>query len=105
MNSPPILEPIFSGVWDVHWGYPRVLLPFSRKPRRSDVKATSAVSQRQAASWRGEMSGPLTLARSSSRRLEYGYQLFSVVYFSRGTLPEKKGKTALLGNLVGFQGG
>ena len=21
MNSPPILEPIFSGDWDVHWGY------------------------------------------------------------------------------------
>ena len=32
-------------------------------------------------------------------RLEYGYQLFSVVYFSRGTLPQK-GKRALLGDLA-----
>ena len=32
-------------------------------------------------------------------RLEYGYQLFDVVYFSRGTLPQK-GKRALLENLA-----
>ena len=34
-------------------------------------------------------------------RLEEGYQVFSVVYFSRGTLAQKRnGKRALLKNLV-----
>ena len=33
-------------------------------------------------------------------RLELGHPLFSVVYFSRGTLPQKKGKRGLLGDLL-----
>ena len=51
-----------------------------------------------AAPARGPAAHP-TKARSSSR--EVRIPLFSVVYFSRGTSPPKKGKRALLGDLEG----
>ena len=40
-----------------------------------------------------------TIPRSSSREVRIRVSFFSVVYFSRGTLPPKTGKRALLGNL------
>ena len=46
----------------------------------------------------------LDSARSSSRELRIRVPTFSVVYFSRGTLPTKKGeRRALLGDLIPFQ--
>ena len=44
--------------------------------------------------------GECTLARSSSREVRISIRVlffFPVVYFSRGTLPPKTGKRALLG--------
>ena len=54
------------------------------------------------------MRGPLnkgTLTRPSSREVRTRVPLFSVVYFSRGTLPTKTvGKRALLGDPVQVRG-
>ena len=43
---------------------------------------------------------PHLCAKSSSREVRIRVSTFSVVYFSRGTLPPKRGKRALLGDLV-----
>ena len=41
----------------------------------------------------------MCFTRSSSREVRIRVPFFSVVYFSRGTLPPKKGKRELLGDL------
>ena len=49
-----------------------------------------------------QLEDPSTWTRSSSRevRIRAPTFFFGVVYFSRGTLPQKKGKRALLGDLL-----
>ena len=44
--------------------------------------------------------GSSFLTRSSSREVRIRVPCVSVVYFSKGTLPQKRGKRALLGDLV-----